>query len=323
MKRVLNIALVGCGRISKRHVDAINNNKNLKIVGVCDIDADKATELSTKLKVPYVTKYTDLNKIWYDIDIVSVLTPSGMHPRHCTDISHHINCRHIVCEKPIALTCREAIEMSEIIKKNKKILIPVYQNRYNPIIKTIKEIIDLKILGQLYHFTCNIYWNRNDEYYKDSWHGTSVYDGGVLFTQASHYMDMLLYLFGNVEKYNSVGGNIRGKQVFDTVSCSMSFINGVVGSLNATNSVCKSNFNTEFNLFGEKGTICLDGTNLNNIKHWDVCDVKKPKQYDIKHIYGNGHDILYKNIRLGKYEEFPNIKEVIYGIKLMENLSLN
>lgn len=312
------IALIGCGRISNRHIEAVSETPGLQITQVCDIDEGKASETAEKLGVSYVTDYHQIK----DVDIAVVLTPSGMHPLHAAEIAEHTDIPFILCEKPISLTVREAYELFDRIDKTGKTLLPVYQNRYNPLVKLIKKLLESGCLGKLYHFSCNVLWNRNDSYFNIDWHGTRTLDGGVLYTQASHYVDMLHYFFGEVVEHKGIGGNLRGLEVFDTVAATMSFRCGIVGTLNATVSVYQKNYLTEFTLIAENGTIRLSGTNLNRIDFWDVKDMEKPDMdFTINHIYGKGHDTLYQYIAEEKWEMFPSRDDVLSGIRLMETLS--
>lgn len=312
------VALIGCGRISQRHIEAISANDGVEIAVVCDIDESKAKSLSEKLKVPYVTDYKKIK----GVDIASVLTPSGMHPQHAIDIAENTDIPYIVCEKPISLTVREAYEMLHRIDKAGKVLLPVYQNRYNPLVAFVKGLIDSGKLGKIYLFNCNVLWNRNDDYFKIDWHGTRTFDGGVLYTQASHYVDMVHFFFGEIAESKGIGGFQRGLEVYDSISAVCHFTNGIIGTINATVSVYEKNYLTEFTLICEKGTIRLSGTNLNTIDFWNVEGIEKPDMdFKLDHVYGKGHDKMYEYIAKEKWEMFPSHDDVISGIGLMEKLS--
>ena len=315
---MIKLALTGCGRVSKRHIEAVQAVEGIDIAIVCDIDEKKAKAASDLLSVPYVTDYKQIK----DVDVVSVMTPSGMHPKHVIEIAEHTNIPYIVCEKPLSLTQREVFEMFERVKEAKKVLLPVYQNRYNPLIVFLKKMIDSGKLGKIYQFVCNVFWNRNDDYFKIDWHGTKAYDGGVFYTQASHYVDMIHFLFGKIKNAYGVGGDLRNFEVHDSVSAICEMQNGTVGALNSTVSVYRTNFLTELTVIGEKGTIRLSGTNLNRIDFWDVENMTKPDiDFTIDHQYGKGHDTMYEYIVQSKWEMFPSFDDVISGIKLMERIS--
>ena len=312
------IALVGCGRISERHIEAIRDTEGVELGLICDNIPEKGKKLSEKLGVGFEQNYKNIQ----GVDIISVLTPSGLHPRHVIEISENCDAKYIVCEKPISLTLREAYEIFTVVKSNGKILLPVYQNRYNPLIKLLKHIISSGELGRIYQFVCNIFWNRKDDYYKNSWHGTKELDGGVLYTQASHYIDMIHFLFGETVQTKGIGGNQRKLEVYDTVSAICEFKNGVIGSLNATVSTFRENYLTEFIVIAEKGTMRLSGTNLNTISYWDIEGIEKPDiDFTLDHIYGKGHNIMYGYISQDQFDQFPSEQDVLAGIRLMELLS--
>ena len=312
------VALVGCGRISKRHIEAIASTEGIETAMVCDIDEGKARAAAEQLQVPYVCDYRQIS----GVDIIAVLTPSGAHPKHASEIAESTDAPYIVCEKPLSLTVREAHELLNRVESAGKKLLPVYQNRYNPLIAYTKKLIEDGSLGKVHQFICNVMWNRNNEYFNIDWHGTMELDGGVLYTQASHYVDMLHFFFGEVDEHKGIGGNLRGLEVYDSLSAAMSFKNGTVGSLNATVSVYEKNYLTEMTIIGEKGTVRLSGTNLNKIDFWNVKGMEKPDiDFTIDHIYGKGHDTMYKYIVEERWDMFPCKEDVMSGIRLMEMLS--
>ncbi len=313
------IALVGCGRISQRHIEAIQATEGVEIAIVCDVVESKAKKASELLGgIPYTTDFHTL----CDVDAVSVLTPSGLHPRHVIELAESTNIPYIICEKPISLTVREAIEMMDRVTKAGKTLLPVYQNRYNPLVAFTRELIQSGKLGKIFQFVNNIFWSRGDEYFAIDWHGTQDLDGGVLYTQASHYVDMIHYFFGEIKQSKGIGGSLRKLEVQDTISAVCEFESGVVGTINATVSTYQKNFLTEFTLIAEKGTIRLSGTNLNKIDFWNVEGMERPNMdFSINHEYGKGHDMLYRYFADGRLDVFPSREDILSGIALMQRLS--
>ena len=316
---MMKVALVGCGRISARHIEAIEANKDLiEIDTVCDKIAERARVVAEKLQCKYLTDYREIR----DVDLISVMTPSGLHPRHVCAIAEQTNANMILCEKPLSLTLREAYEVFRRVEKAGKRLIPVYQNRYNPILQMLKKTIDSGVLGTIYQFCCNVFWNRNDEYFNIDWHGTREFDGGVMYTQASHYIDMLHFLFGKPMAFKGLGNHLRNLEVDDTVSSVIKFESGIVGSLNATVSVYEKNYLTEFAIIAQNGTIRLSGTNLNTIEFWNVKGVNKPDiDFTINHQYGKGHNLLYKYIAESRWDKIPQKDDILSGIEIMEKIS--
>ena len=312
------IALVGCGRISKRHIAAIQETDGVEIAVVCDRDEEKGRVVAKELGVQFVADYKQIK----GVDVISVLTPSGLHPRHAAEIAEYTDVEHIICEKPVSLTVREVYEVFDRVDAAGKCLHPVYQNRYNPLVAFMKELIASGKLGKIHQFVCNVFWNRNDEYFDIDWHGTRSLDGGVLYTQASHYVDMVHFFFGEIAESKGIGGDLRNLDVYDSVCAACKFENGVVGTINATVSVFRQNFMTEFTLISEKGTIRLSGTNLNRIDFWDVEGIEKPDlDFTIDHVYGKGHNTMYEYVAQDKWDMFPSREDVISGIRLMERLS--
>lgn len=313
-----SVGLVGCGRISRRQIEAIRSTPGVDVSVVCDIDPNRAEQTGSELGVPWITDYKEIS----GSDAISVMTPSGHHPRHAAEIAESTDTPVIVCEKPVSLTVREADDLYARVSAVGKRLVPVYQNRYNPLVKLVRDLIQDGSLGTIHQFNVNIFWNRNDEYFQIDWHGTKELDGGVLYTQASHYVDMLLHLFGPVRSSKGIGGRLRGLPVQDTVSAVVEHESGAVGSLNCTVSTFRKNYQTEFTVIGSAGTVRLAGTNLNTISFWDVADIPKPeKDFSLDHIYGKGHNTLYEYLVQEKWEMFPRKDEVLAGIDLMERLS--
>ena len=312
------IALVGCGRISHRHIEAIQNTDGIELALFCDVNKEAAETKAKAFSLPFVTDYRDIS----GVDVISVLTPSGLHPQHVSEIAEETDAPYIVCEKPLSLTLRETYEMLRRVDAAGKTLLPVYQNRYNPLVAMMRDIISNGSLGKIHQFVCNIFWNRNDEYFKIDWHGTKELDGGVLYTQASHYVDMIHFFFGEVVDYKGIGGELRGLDVYDSISAVCKFESGVVGTINATVSTYQQNYLTEFTLIAEKGTIRLSGTNLNKIDFWNVEGMEKPDMdFALDHVYGKGHNTMYEYVAKDKWEMFPSHEDVISGIRLMEMLS--
>ena len=318
---MLNVALVGCGRISPCHVDAVKANADrFRIAWVCDRDEAKARALAEELGCGWTCDMFALSG--KGIDVASVLTPSGLHPRHLIDLAEKTDIPAFIGEKPLALHAADAEKVFDAFAKAGKRLYPVYQNRYNPIVVRLKEMIDAGAFGRIHQFAFNVYWRRDADYYAIDWHGTRDLDGGVLFTQASHFIDMLHFFFGPLESFRGFTGNHRALDIADSASVSMRFANGAVGTLNATVSVYDADYMTEFTLIAEKGTVRLGGVNLNHIEFWNVEGVGKPAlDFEIAHQYGLGHRKLYAHVAEGRGDLFADRATLVSGIRLMETVS--
>jgi UDP-N-acetyl-2-amino-2-deoxyglucuronate dehydrogenase len=298
-------------------VEAISATSGLAISQVCDIDRQRARELGERLRVPWTDSIGSIT----DSDVVTIATPSGLHPQHVIEVASSAAAPTIVCEKPVSLTIRELVEMYERVTQGGKRLLPVFQNRYNPLVVLLRDLVKSGKLGTVYQCVVNVFWNRNDAYYRESWHGTIDRDGGVLFTQASHYIDLLIFLFGSPVRVVGIGGKARGFHTQDTVSAVFEFSGGIC-SLNATVNTYHSNYCTEATLIAQRGTIRVSGTNLNTIEHWDVEGMEKPDiDFTIDHVYGKGHDAMYSHLVNSRFEEFPSFEDVYSGIAVAEQLA--
>ena len=319
---MINVAFVGCGRISPCHCDAVASNADdFRVAMVCDIDRARAKALALKLECEWTDDISKLSG--RGIDMVSVLTPSGLHPRHVCELAENTDIPMILSEKPLALSRREALEVFSTIDRTGKRLIPVYQNRYNPIVMRIKELVDAGAFGRIHQFAVNVYWRRGDDYYAIPWHGTRELDGGVLFTQSSHFVDMMHHFLGPVKNWKGFNGTHRGLDIPDTVSVALEFENGAVGTINATVSVYAEDYMTELTLIGERGTVRLDGINMNHIAYWNVEGIEKPDlDFEISHQYGLGHRKLYSFVAAGRWDMFPERDKLLSGIRVMESVAV-
>ena len=305
----MKIALVGCGRISKKHLEAIEKN-NLKLVAVCDIDIKKAK----KFNVPYYKNYKEMLKK-EDIDIVSILTPSGMHYTHALEIMEFK--KHLIIEKPMTLRFTEA---QDLVKRAKKLgikLFTVKQNRFNLPIKKVKE--NLEKLGKIFLATTRVRWSRTQEYYNlDSWRGTWKWDGGVIANQAIHHLDLLIYLVGEVESVYAKSINAFAKiEAEDTAIATLKFKNGALGTFEATTATRPKDLEGSISLLGNKGMVEIGGFAANKIVKWEIdekIDIDKFSQ-NPKNVYGFGHIEFYKDVIQSIKTNKKGICEMEEGIK--------
>ncbi|WP_085768286.1 Gfo/Idh/MocA family protein [Nonlabens spongiae] len=175
----ITVAIIGCGRIAQRHAQHINNTEGLNLVAVCDIDENKAKELGAEYSVPHIKNAGDLFKI-EDIDVVAICTPNGHHAEH--SISALKAGKHVLCEKPMAISVHDCGEMIKTAEKYNKRLFVIKQNRFNPPVAAVKKAIEENKLGKINSVQLSCFWNRNENYYHNSWKGTKELDGGTLFT---------------------------------------------------------------------------------------------------------------------------------------------
>jgi len=273
----INFAIIGCGHIGTRHVKHIFNNEQANLVALCDIKMNRAKELAKKYNCPlFVKNYKELLKN-DNIDVVNVCIPNYLHAPIAIDFLK--NNRNVLCEKPMCLKTTNGGKMIESAKKKKKKLFIVKQNRYNPPVEVTKNILDKKALGKIYLCATNLFWNRNDDYYKQSeWRGTKKMDGGTLFTQYSHFIDLLLWFNGKIESVSAEIKNYTHKKIEfeDTGIVLIKFKNGSMGTINFT--TCSHNRNMEGSIYllGTKGSVKIGGEYLNTLDYWEVSGIKRP-----------------------------------------------
>jgi UDP-N-acetyl-2-amino-2-deoxyglucuronate dehydrogenase len=301
MTNEIRFALVGCGRISNKHLEAINSTKNAKIVAVCDEIELRAKNTAEKYCVDYYTSYEDMLQR-NDIDVISVCTPSGLHSQH--GIMAAEKGFHVISEKPLATSLDDADRLIQTCEKNKAKLFTVYQNRFNSTLQLVKKAIDEKKFGKIYMVASNVFWNRTQAYYDmDKWRGTWKLDGGAFMNQGIHYIDMLLWLFGDMEEMYSITGTLaRDIEAEDSGSAIFKFKSGAIGSMNITVLTYKQNYEGSITIIGEKGTAKIGGIALNKIEKWEFSDeifnklYNEKKDYNPLDVYGFGHQFFYENV---------------------------
>jgi UDP-N-acetyl-2-amino-2-deoxyglucuronate dehydrogenase len=303
MKKI-NFAIVGCGRIAQRHAEHICNNGNL--VAVCDIAAEKADFLAEKYRVKAFYSIEEmLNSSNLNIDVVAICSPNGLHATH--SISSLKAGYHVICEKPMALTVNDCGDMIQEAERANKRLFAIKQNRFNPPVAAVKQIIAEGRIGRIYSAQLSCFWNRNDDYYKDSWKGTKDMDGGTLFTQFSHFVDLLYWMIGDVKNVYALTGNFSHKNIIDfedTGVVALEFNNGALGTINYTVNSYGKNMEGSLTIFGEKGTVKIGGQYLNELEYQNIEGFKIDNlpQGNTANNYGayqgsmSNHDKIYENL---------------------------
>ena len=301
---MLKFALVGCGRIAKRHSELLGLNQinNASLVAVCDIIEEKAKKIGQQFNVPY---YTDMDTMMKNenIDVVSVLTESGYHAKHVISLTKYG--KHIVVEKPMALTLDDADKMIQVCDENNVKLFVVKQNRFNVPIVKLREAIESKRFGKLVLGTIRVRWSRNQEYYdQDSWRGTWAMDGGVLTNQASHHIDLLEWMMGDVESVFAKSTTaLVDIEAEDTAIVTLNFRNGALGIIEATTAVRPKDLEGSISILGAKGTVEIGGFAVNKMLHWNFqdkqeSDDKVMEKYSVNppNVYGFGHQAYYEHV---------------------------
>jgi UDP-N-acetyl-2-amino-2-deoxyglucuronate dehydrogenase len=296
-------AIVGCGRIAQRHAEHID--KLGQLAAVCDIIPEKAETLAKRYHVDAYTSIEDLLKGNHDIDVVSVCTPNGLHADH--SIQSLNSGKHVLCEKPMALSVEDCSRMISAADCHERHLFIVKQNRFNPPVIAVKKIIDEGRLGKIFSVELSCFWNRDNNYYKNSWKGTKQLDGGTLFTQFSHFIDLLFWMIGDIEQAGGYRANLNHPHIIefeDTGVFSIKFVNGAIGTINYTVNSYKKNMEGSLTIFGEKGTVKIGGQYLNELEYQHIQDyvIDDLPQGNPANNYGeyqgsmSNHDKVYKNV---------------------------
>ena len=300
--RKIRIGLVGCGRISKNHFASIEkHSENFELVAVCDNNLDKLNQATEQYKA---VGYTSLTKMLEneELDVVSVCTPSGIHPDQAVELAEAGV--HVISEKPMATRWNDGLKMVKACDIANVRLFVVKQNRRNVTLQLLKRAIEEKRFGRIYMVNLNVFWTRPQEYYDQAkWRGTWEVDGGAFMNQASHYVDLIEWLIGPVDKIQAMMGTLeRDIEVEDTGVLNIKWRNGAMGSMNVTMLTYPKNYEGSITILGEKGTVRVGGVAVNEIQHWEFEDQKdyddqiQNANYQTTSVYGFGHPLYYKNI---------------------------
>lgn len=300
--RKIRIAVVGCGRIANNHLAAIARWPDaLELVGICDGHAETLSHAMQQTGVPGYSKIEELIKE-ASPDIITLCTPSGLHAQQTIQIARLG--KHIITEKPMATRWADGVQMIKTCDEAGVRLFVVKQNRFNPTLSLLKQAITKNRFGRIYLVNLNVFWTRPQTYYDQAkWRGTWELDGGAFMNQASHYVDLLDWLFGPVQSVQAMMATLgRNVEVEDTGVLNVRWRSGAVGSMNVTMLAYPKNFEGSLTILGEKGTVKLGGIAVNDIQHWEFAD-KQPEDEEIITAskdttaqQGSGHIPYYENI---------------------------
>ncbi len=295
------IALVGCGRISANHFDAIRKVDGLTLVAVCDTVEERARTAGEAQGVPWFTSLAEM-LARVECDVVVIATPSGLHPEHGVLAARAG--KHIVTEKPMAISLAGADELVGACDEAGVHLFVVKQNRLNPPVQLLKRAIDRGRFGRLYLVNTTVRWSRPQEYYDQApWRGTWKYDGGAFMNQASHYVDLVQWLGGAVDSVVAKTATMaRSIETEDTGVAVLKFASGALGTIEVTMLTYPKNMEGSITVLGEKGTVKIGGTAVNKIEHWEFADADPDDALvgsadtDPPSVYGFGHEGYYRNV---------------------------
>jgi UDP-N-acetyl-2-amino-2-deoxyglucuronate dehydrogenase len=300
--RKIRFALVGCGRISANHFDALDKHvEQVELVGVCDRDAQALANAEKRTGAPGF-RSLEAMLAGTQADIVILATPSGIHAQQAVQVA--AAGRHVMTEKPMATTWQDGKKMVHACDDAGVHLFVVKQNRRNATLQLVKRAVEKKRFGRIFMVNINVFWTRPQAYYDSaSWRGTWEFDGGAFMNQASHYVDLLDWLIGPVESVQAYTATLaRNIQVEDTGVVNVRWRTGALGSMNVTMLTYPKNLEGSITIIGETGTVKVGGVAVNKIEHWTFADSDPDDQvvaqasYETTSVYGFGHPLYYDNV---------------------------
>jgi UDP-N-acetyl-2-amino-2-deoxyglucuronate dehydrogenase len=323
----VKVALLGCGRISDKHLAAFDVlSDQLSLVAVCDTNAALAEKKGEQHHAQIFTDYsTMLTKS--DCDIVVLCTPSGLHPLQTIQAAKAG--KHVVTEKPMAIRWQDGKRMVEACEEAGTHLFVVKQVRYTPAISQLKNALNQNRFGQLFMVNCNVFWMRPQQYYEDApWRGTWSLDGGTFLNQSSHYFDLMTWLFGKVKSVQAMTATLARKiEAEDSGVVNLQWENGALGAINVTMLTYPKNLEGSITVLGEKGTVKLGGMGANQVIEWDFSDYK-PIDKTIKDIHLEnisphecGHARYYQNVLDVLHQKCAPETNGSEGLKSLELIS--
>jgi UDP-N-acetyl-2-amino-2-deoxyglucuronate dehydrogenase len=332
MGNKIKFAVIGQGHIGKRHAEMVRKNNDCELIAVCDVLPKEQLGLN-ELKESYYVSAEKMLQEHPEVEVVSICTPNGLHAEHSL-ASINAN-KHIICEKPLALTkadCEKII--FKALKKNKTVFC-VMQNRYSPPSMWLKEIVEKKIIGDIFMVQLNCYWNRDDRYYKKGgWKGTQNLDGGTLFTQFSHFIDIMYWLFGDIKdiqaKFNDFTHS-KSTDFEDSGFVNFNFIDGGMGAINYSTAVWDTNLESSITIVGSNGSVKVGGQYMEKVEYCHIKDYTMPElaptneanDYGAYKGSANNHHYIFENVvdtLKGKNTITTNAMEGLKVIEIIERI---
>lgn len=298
MNNKIKIGIIGCGRVAGHHAAAIHNNPHLEIVAASDLKEERLSSITSKYKVPGYMDFREMLRKHHDIEVVSIVTPSGLHYEQAYEIVTQFH-KHVAIEKPIVMTLEQGQKLKEAAQIHNVYVFPVHQYRFNRCVQRIRNAVLNDELGQVFMATVRMRWCRSQSYYdRDSWRGTYAMDGGCTTNQGIHHLDLLRYINGEVRRVNAmmrtVGSDI---EVEDTVCALLEFENGSMGSIEVTTAARPCDYESSLSILGTKGTTMLGGAFTDKLLEFSP-NPDDTKTYSDSFVspYGLGHYEIYKDV---------------------------
>ena len=299
--RKIKIAVVGCGRIAKNHFGAIEKHaQDLELCALCDSNPATLKQFADSHQVPGYEHLPDLLKKEQP-DLVALCTPSGLHAEQTITAARHGV--HVMTEKPMATRWGDGVRMVKACDEAGVHLFVVKQNRRNATLQLLKRAVEEKRFGRIHLVHLNVFWSRPQSYYDQAkWRGTWEFDGGAFMNQASHYVDLLDWLIGPVDKVQAMVSTTRDIEVEDTGVLNVRWRNGALGSMSVTMLTYPKNLEGSITILGETGSVRIGGVAVNDIQRWDFAEPRdydeqiQTANYETTSVYGFGHPLYYKNV---------------------------
>ena len=316
----IRFAVVGCGHIGKRHAEMIDRNSNAELVALVDVRPKDSLKID-QYNIPFFNSLNDFLNSDVETDVVTIATPNGLHASQAIQALEAKN--NVVIEKPLALSKADAEAVIFKALNMSKQIFAVMQNRYSPPSVWIKDLIDTKTLGTIYSVHVNSFWNRDERYYTaDSWHGNKELDGGTLFTQFSHFIDIMYWLFGDITNIKSVMKDFNHQKMTDFEDAGIvnfEFVNGGIGNFNFSTSVWNKNLESSMTIIAEKGTVKIGGQYMNEVEYCHIENYEMP----VLEPTNPGNDYgAYKGSAQNHHFVIQNVIDVLNGKKAITTNAL-
>ncbi len=323
----IRFAVVGCGHIGKRHAEMISRNPEGELVALCDPRAKSELGIDN-YTVPFFSDVDAMLREVPDIDVVNVCTPNGLHaPISIKALEAR---KHVVCEKPMGLSKASCEAVIHKALQMHRTVFGVMQNRYSPPSQWINEVVEKKLLGEIFLVQVNCYWNRDERYYKKGgWKGTSDLDGGTLFTQFSHFVDVMYWLFGDITDIQGKFADFNHKDLTtfeDSGLVNFRFLDGGMGCLNYSTSVWDKNLESSMTIIGSQGSVKIGGQYMDQVEHCHIKDYTMPQlaptnpanDYGTYKGSANNHSFIIDNVVSTLKGRSTMTTNALEGLKVIE-----
>ena len=324
---MIKFAVIGQGHIGKRHAEMIRRNEEAELVAVCDVQPKEQIGLAD-ITEAYFSNIDDLLAADLNIDVVNICTPNGFHSEYAIKALQAK--KHVVLEKPIALTKNDAEAILFKSLEMSRHVFCVMQNRYSPPSVWLKELVDNETLGDIFMVKLDCYWNRDDRYYKKgNWHGDAKLDGGTLFTQFSHFIDIMYWLFGDLQNIRGNFADFNHKELTDFEDSGVvtfDFVNGGMGCLNYSTAVWDTNLESSITIIGSKGTVKVAGQYMNDVTYCHIKDYEMPElapsnppnDYGLYKGSAQNHHYVIENVIEKLTDKGTITTNVLEGLKVVD-----